>query len=708
MHPIYRRIPAAALLALAGLAAPLAAQPGGARDTLPADSSLERRTLLLETVVVSATREVRRLAETPATVGVVSSAELRQARAAHPADVMGRIPGVWVSATGGEGHTTAIRQPRTTNPVYLFLEDGVPTRSTGFFNHNGLYEVNVPQAERIEVLKGPATALYGSDAIGGVINVETRAPDAAGSAEAYAEGGRFGWSRLLLSAGGMRGGDGLRADLNLTRMEGWRSGTGYERQSGTLRWDRSWSGGRSLKTVATYSRIDQETAGSSSLSAADYRENPTFNYTPISFRRVDAFRLSTAYEAGGGRTRLSLTPFVRWNRMELLPNWSLAYDPTVYTTGHRSLGLLARYRVDLEPLRTRVIGGVDLDLSPGGRTEDAVIASREGAVYRTWERGARLYDYDATFRGASPYLHVESAPVPSLRVTGGVRADFVGYAYRNHLSELPTGRHRRPASADVSYAHLSPKLGVTWELGRALGVFGSYAHGFRAPAEGQLFRQGQAESTLDLQPVRADSWEAGARGTVLDRLSYQLSAYRMRVADDILTFTDTRTGARETGNAGRTLHQGVEAGIGAVLAAGARADLGWSRARHSYLAWSPRPEVDFGGKEMESAPRTLASARLGWEPVRLPGAAFGMEWSRIGSYWMDAENTHRYPGHALLGVRGQLPVAGGLQAVARIHNLRDVRYAEGAAYTQARGEEFAPGIPRTVYLGVQWRWEGDR
>ena len=71
---------------------------------------------------------------------------------------------------------TAIRQPITTNPVYLYLEDGIPTRSTGFFNHNALYEINVPQAGRIEVFKGPGTALYGSDAIGGIINVSTRAP----------------------------------------------------------------------------------------------------------------------------------------------------------------------------------------------------------------------------------------------------------------------------------------------------------------------------------------------------------------------------------------------------------------------------------------------------------------------------------------------------------------------------------------------------
>ena len=669
--------------------------------------ALAEETLRLdELVVVSATREARRLAETPATVGVVSGAELRAARPAHPADVMGQVPGVWVSATGGEGHTTAIRQPKTTNPVYLFLEDGVPTRSTGFFNHNALYEINVPQAERIEVLKGPATALYGSDAIGGVINVESRAPTAGRTAEAFAEAGAFGWSRLLASAGGMRGGDGVRADLNLTRTDGWRNGTAYDRQSATLRWDRSMGGGRSLKTVMAYSRIDQQTAGASTLRADDYAAHPTENYTPISFRDVRAFRLSTAYERAGGRTLLSVTPFVRWNTMELLPNWSLAYDPTVYTTGHRSLGVLARYRVDFDALR--MIGGVDVDFSPGGRQEDSVAAVRDGSFYRSYTTGPRLYDYDVTFRGVSPYLHVETAPVERLRLTAGLRADFVGYDYDNRLDALQAGRHRRPEDAEVSYAHLSPKLGATYELGPALGVFASYAHGFRAPSEGQLFRQGQAESTVDLHPVRADSWEAGARGALLRRMTYQVSAYRMQVSDDILTFTDTRTGARETSNAGRTLHCGVEVGLGAALGAGLRADLGWSRARHTYEAWSPRPDVDFGGNEMESAPRTLVNARLGWRPAWLEGADFAAEWARVGSYWMDADNTHRYGGHALVNLRADVPVTRGIEAVARVSNVLDERYAEGAAYTQAAGEEFAPGMPRTVYFGLQWRWEGGR
>src|SRR5215213_5757159 len=122
---------------------------------------------------------------------------------------MKRIPGVYVSQLSGEGHSMAIRQPITTKPMYLYLEDGVPTRATGFFNHNALYEVNVPQSGGVEVLKGPGPALYGSDAIGGIVNVLSRPAPPTPSAEASLEGGAYGYGRLLATGGFMRGGDGV-------------------------------------------------------------------------------------------------------------------------------------------------------------------------------------------------------------------------------------------------------------------------------------------------------------------------------------------------------------------------------------------------------------------------------------------------------------------------------------------------------------------
>lgn len=658
--------------------------------------------LVLDDIVISGTREGALRSETAAAVGVVTGDALASDRPAHPSEAMNQVPGVYVNTTGGEGHMAAIRQPITTDPVYLYLEDGIPTRSTGFFNHNALYEINVPQASRIEVFKGPATALYGSDAIGGVINVTTRAPSARPEVRADIEGGEHTWGRILLSGSDTFSGNGVRVDLNLTRTDGWRAGTEYDRQSATARWDRDLRSAGSLQTVVAFSNINQQTAGTSAISRTDFETNPTVNYTPISFREVGALRVSTAWERSWGRTLLSVTPFFRRNTMDLLPNWSLTYDPTVYETANSSVGMLAKARFDFDQWRSRVIVGFDADMSPGDRTEWAIAPERDGAIFSDFVMGDALYDYDVRFQGFSPYIHTEFSPVDPLRITLGLRADFFGYDYDNQLSEVQTGSHRRPGDATLTFAHVSPKVGATVRITPELSVFTAYRHGFRAPSEGQLFRQGPAENTVGLEPVKVNSFEAGIRGSAAGRVTWDLSAYRMTKTDDILAFEEP-DGTRLNVNAGETSHRGIEAGLGIEVVDGLTLQGSYSYAKHTYEEWQPQADVDLSGNEMESAPREIGNLRLQYRPAFRPDVMAGVEFARIGSYWEDAANASEYEGHILLNLRFEANLYRGLGIYGRLMNVTNERYAERASYNAFRGEELAPGLPRTVYLGVTYR-----
>jgi outer membrane receptor protein involved in Fe transport len=664
------------------------------------DFELDVQAIAADEIVVTASRESARRSETAATVNVITESTIEQVRPSHPSEIMNRVSGVWVNVTGGEGHMTAIRQPLTTNPVYLYAEDGVPTRSTGFFNHNALYEIDVPDARRIEVVKGPATALYGSDAIGGTINVVTRAPRDGVSISA--EGGSWGFGRVLASAGAVRDNDGYLAMLNVTRTDGWRDGTAYDRQSGTIRYDRQFAGGSALRTIATFSRIDQNTAGSSAISADDYASRPEINYTPISFRKIKAFRLHSEYERLGERSSFTLTPFARWNEMDILPNWSLTFDPGIWNTGHSSAGALVRYRRDFEPQRMRLIAGADFDWSPGTHFEKQITPARVDGIFESYTDGATIYDYDVTFLTASPYLQAEASPVPRLRVTAGLRFDAMRYDYENGLGEETTGRYRRSASTTVDFTHLSPKLGATFALSQRVNVYAAYSHGFRAPSEGQLFRQGRADNTIALDPVKADNLEAGLRLGTRSGLSLDVAVYTMTKTDDILTLTNT-DGSTQTANAGETLHRGVELGAGVPLGDRLRLDASRSIAEHTYEDRRPTDAVDITGNEMEDAPRQLGHASLSWRTPLVDGSVLTAEWQRVGNYWMDADNTHRYPGHDLFGMRLSVPVYSRTTLFARLTNLTDERYAESSAYTAARGEEFAPGLPRAFYLGVEVR-----
>lgn len=663
-------------------------------------------------ITVTGTREGTARAETPATVNNVDAEVIHDVRPAHPSEIGTRVPGVHISVTGGEGHMTAIRQPISTSPLYLFLEDGIPTRSTGFFNHNALYEINVPQAGGIEVFKGPGTSLYGSDAIGAVVNVLTRPAPLQGEAEINLEAGGHGWQRLLLTGGNSWGDDGIRADLNLTHTDGWRDSTDYDRKSGTFRWDSFLKNGASLKTVLAVSDIDQQTAGSSRLLEYDYKHNPTTNYTPISYRAVDALRFSVAYEKEDHDSLFSVTPYYRDNRMEYMPNWSFSYDPKISTTQNESFGLLLKYRKDFAPMRTRLVVGTDIDYSPGSRYDTSIDAIRIGNIYTSYTETNTIYDYDVSFFGVSPYIHVETSPTDRLRLNAGLRYDNSEYDYDNKMADgllviNPTStafpvRYNHPSDTQVDFSHLSPKLGATYALSKNLNAFVSYRHAFRAPSEGQIFAPGRATNTLDLKPVKVDSYEIGLRGKTDTGIRYEAALYSMTKKDDILTFKYPDN-SREVMNAGATKHEGIEIGLGATLRPRLDADLGLSYAKHTYKDWQPDSSTDYSGNEMESAPRLVASARLQYRPAYLNGGRMELEWERLGSYWMDQANSHKYKGHNLLHVRANYIAGKNWEVYGRITNLTDERYATAASYKSSGNLfEYAPGLPRTVYLGINY------
>jgi outer membrane receptor protein involved in Fe transport len=106
---------------------------------------------------------------------------------------------------------------------------------------------------------------------------------------------------------------------------------------------------------------------------------------------------------------------------------------------------------------------------------------------------------------------------------------------------------------------------------------------------------------------------------------------------------------------------------------------------------------------MEDGPRQVGSAAVVLSPAAFGGGSVGAEVVHVGSYWMDPANTHRYDGHSLLTLRADVPVTEDVAVFARLTNALDERYAENAAYTAFRGEEYAPGMPRALYFGVRYR-----
>ena len=688
-------------------------------------------------LVITATREPELLKETPASVSVLKADTIKLAAPSHPQQILGQVPGVAISVTNGEGHQTAIRQPISTNPLYLFLEDGIGVRPTGFFNHNALYELNIPMAGGIEVTRGPGSALYGSDAIGGVVNVLSRASGPRPEMSLSSEVGSFGWLRELasFSTGETRFG-GLHGDLNLTHTDGWRNRTGYDRQSGNLRWDWRLDEDTRLKTIIGYTHIDQQTGANSALPWDLYQNAPKTNLFSAAYRKVEALRISSEFERKIGDGLLSLTPYFRDNRMDLNGSYNFSAGVArIEKTQSQSYGLLSKWRQDFpEFKRARVILGLDLESSPGTRKEDALNLTQTGAGaytnYAGYTVGSRIYDYDVTFRSVSPYVHTEISPVEKLRVTAGARYDVLGYDFQNNLgggaSANGTRRFGQSDSTTKSFSRISPKLGATYELTKNSSLYASYNQGFRVPSEGQLFRAGSAGTgviansaplaqeraaiALGLKPIKAEQFELGTRGKALG-LDYTLAAYRLVKHDDIVSMKNTTTNLSYSENAGKTESRGLEASLGRELPGGLRVDTALSYAKHEYKEW--RSTADYSGKEMPSAPRFIGNTRLTWKPNEAFSAQ--LEWVRMGSYYLQDSNVGttlatdprrgvaKYDGHHLFNFRTSYEVCRNASIYARVLNLADKRYADSASVSSATAV-YAPGLPRTFYAGVELKW----
>jgi outer membrane cobalamin receptor len=101
---------------------------------------------------------------------ILSPKIINEAKAQRIDYLLNKVSGVYMPTIGNEQHMMAIRQPISLKGLYLFLEDGMPIRTSGLYSSNALIEINASNIHSIEILKGPASALYGAEAIGGVVN----------------------------------------------------------------------------------------------------------------------------------------------------------------------------------------------------------------------------------------------------------------------------------------------------------------------------------------------------------------------------------------------------------------------------------------------------------------------------------------------------------------------------------------------------------
>ena len=253
-------------------------------------------------------------------------------------------------------------------------------------------------------------------------------------------------------------------------------------------------------------------------------------------------------------------------------------------------------------------------------------------------------------------------------------------------------RYSRPGDREDRFDNLSPKLGLLYALAEDHQLFATLARGFRAPQAVELYRLERAQPVADLDSEQLDSLEIGARGA-RGRLRYEVTAYAM--AKDNLIFRDTDFFNVSNG---KSEHRGVELALHYRVTDAVDLNLAATAARHRYAYREILGGVDIDGNDVDTAPRHFATVQLGWSPG--DDARLELEWLRMGRYYTDPENRHRYRGHDLFHLRGRLALTPRLDLSARLVNLFDSRYAERADFTSFGGDRYFPGEPRGLYLGL--------
>lgn len=683
--------------------------------TLFATSAIAaEKTTVLKTIVVTATREAKPKSEVAESVTSFNKEQIVEIAPSHPAELLNRIAGVHINNLGGEGHMTAIRQPLTTSGVYLFLEDGIPTRPTGFFNHNGLYEVNIPQAGGIEVTRGPGSALYGSDAIGGIINTLTAAPPESGMAKADLEIGTYGWKRALVSAGTSYAPNaGVLANINVTDSEGFRRHADYERQSLNLRWDTPINTDTQVKTVLAWSQIDQ--TGVSGILKDDYKKDSRINYFTgdIGRREVYAVRLSSEFAIKVNDADLvTVTPFYRDNQMDLMPYWTLGYDPQQYTTAFQSYGLLTKYRHNFDSMNAVLITGIDMDSTPSTYEEDQISVSKIGRIYTGFTKTGRTnYDFDATQKSISPYIHTEWQLAEDWRASLGIRYDYFTVKYHDNLDAsvaqtIGFGKWFRPDDQSVSYDQFSPKAGLIYTINDKQDVYANIRHAFRAPTAGQLFRSGSSVNTDKLDAVSTNSIELGYRAVFFDWLNYETALYRMVTKNDIVSYLDATD--RKITNAGETHHQGIEISLGGDVTDEWGFNVAFSYTQQTYEDFSyisGATTLNYAGNDIMQAPKTMGNAVVSYQPDWLRPLRLEAEIEHLGRYYLDQTNTDTYGGHNIINLRGSYQLSEKWEVYSRLENLTNKRYSTSTGFVTPGAEEYRPGQPLSAFIGVRYEFE---
>lgn len=670
--------------------------------TLAQDSAEE------EVITVTGTRSERLATDVVGNQASVSGSEIEFISPTHINEALLGVAGANISRNNGQESLISLRSPVFTGAgacgAFLTAQDGVPLRAAGFCNVNELFEGFSEQAGRIEVVRGPGSVLYGSNAMHGIINIVSKGVGDA-SSSASMEAGSWGYLKFNASGAFKDGNNGFRVTGSVIKDGGYIEESGFDQQKGQLRHEYD-NGKLEISSNVMFTNLDQETAGY--LVGVDLYKDPVAaktNANPEAYRKAKSFRYwSTISTDISDNVRLQISPYARSMDMEFLMHF-LPGQP-LEENEQRSLGFQNAFYIN-EGSNFEVIVGVDGEIGKGELKQTQAEPITFSAFLGATIPAGKQYDYEVDTRRIAGFVRGEFDVTDQLSLLGGVRAEHMKYDYNNRMNSGRVDengdtcgfggcRYTRPEDREDSFNDVSFEAGLLYKIDENNSFFTRYSRGFRAPQSTELYRLQTSQLVADIDSVKLDSIEAGIRG-INDTYSYEISAFYMK--KDNVIFQDNRVNVDN----GKSKHVGVEGMFEYRFPIDVSIRASGSLAKHQYDFDYMSGDINWNGLDIDTAPRDFGSVQLNWAPADKVKA--GLEWIWMGSYFMEPTNTYQYEGHNYFNLRIEAEAMENVDIFMRVMNITNVRYAERADYAPfGVGERYFVGRPRGFYGGARVRF----
>lgn len=612
----------------------------------------------LDAITVTATRNEIKVKQAPGSVTILTRQDITQKGGENILEALRGTPGISLQGIGSGGRKTLSLRGMDSKHTLLLVDGKRIPASNDVIGPNTDYQydwVPLEQVERIEVVRGPMSVLYGSDALGGVVNIITRKPDKAWSGDA----------KLTSRSSSDDGGDGHEAELNLSggvrdnvqlslgAQQGRRSAVASQLIPNTSAIE-----GREKQQLALGIDWQPATGHNLSLEHTVGQENrwyDTLTRTNAPYQSrydIDRQQTSLGWKGQVGKAKTSLR----------------AYQSTIDITNSATNGVAA---TDPQKLDEQVVEG----------NAAFVVGDKQFITTGLEQRTEKL---------AHPKLAGSSDEATTRSV---YVQDEIELSERTHLT-----LGARQDDHEVFGGETSPRASVVWDANDQLTLKASYGHGFRAPtikqsSDGYSFQAGRTliKSNPTIQPESSDTLELGANYSK-GKLNLNAAVFDSKVENLI----DLRLNRTLAGGVQEWVYDNIdEANLRGVEVSADTQIRDNLKLNSSYQYLDAKDGDD---QRLERRPRHTLTAGVEWEKN---GWKTNLRAEHLADQAIASPTTGvigDVPDYTLWNAGVRKPINKHLEVAAGIENLTDVRLEEKS--TAFRHEEY----PRTLRLELRGKF----